>query len=87
MSIRVLNLMTYFLKVLNRHATLKNKILRAKHAPYVSKALRKAITKRSCLENVYFKKHDSRSLTAYKKQNKYFSRLYKKNKFKSEIFF
>ena len=62
-------------------------MLRAKHEPHVSKALRKVITKRSCLENVYFKKHDNRSLTAYKKQNKYFSRLYKKNKFKSEICF
>ena len=41
-------------------------MLRAKHEPHVSKALRKVITKRSCLENVYFKKHDNRSLTATK---------------------
>ena len=45
-----------FLKVLNRHAPLKKKMLRANHAPYVSKALRKAIMKRSCLKNRYFKK-------------------------------
>ena len=45
-------------------------MLRANHAPYVSKALRKAIMKRSCLENVYFKKQDNHPLRAYKKQKK-----------------
>ena len=43
-------------------------MLRANHAPYVSKAPRKSIMKRSCLENVYFKKQDNHSLRAYKKQ-------------------
>ena len=38
-----------FLKVLNRPAPLKKKMLRANHAPYVSTALRRAIMKRSCL--------------------------------------
>ena len=37
-------------------------MIRANHAPYVSKALRKAIMKRSCLENIYFKKKDNHSL-------------------------
>ena len=37
------------LKVLNRHALLKKKMIRANHAPYMSKALRKDIMKRSCL--------------------------------------
>ena len=69
-----------FLKVLNIHASLKKKMLRANHAPYVSKALRKAIMKRSCLENVYFKKQDNHSLRAYKKQKNYCSRLYKKER-------
>ena len=55
-------------------------MLRANHAPYVSKALRKAIMKRSCLENVYFKKQDNHSLRAYKKQKNYCSRLYKKER-------
>ena len=53
-----------FLKVLNIHASLKKKMLRANHAPYVSKALRKAIMKRSCLENIYFKKQDNHSSRA-----------------------
>ena len=47
-----------FSGVLNKHAPLKNKVLRANHAPYVAKGLRKAITKRSYLEKLYFKKRD-----------------------------
>ena len=43
-------------------------MLRANHVPYVSKALRKAIMKTSCFENVYFRKQDNHSLRAYKKQ-------------------
>ena len=45
-----------FLNVLNKHASLKKKQLRANHALYVSKSMRKAITRRSYLKNVYFKK-------------------------------
>ena len=45
-----------FLGVLNKHAPLKNKILRANHAPYVTKALRKAIMERSYFEKHYSKK-------------------------------
>ena len=41
-----------FLKVLNRHGPLKKKMLGANHAPCVFKALRKAIMKISCLENL-----------------------------------
>ena len=40
------------------------------HALYVSKALRKAIIERSCLENLHFKKQDNHSLRTYKKQKK-----------------
>ena len=69
-----------FLKVLNRHGPLKKKMLIANHAPYVSKALRKAIMKSSRLENIYFKKQDNHSLRAYKKQKKICSRLYKKKR-------
>ena len=69
-----------FLKVLNRYALLKKKMLKANHAPYVSKALRKAIMKRSCFENIYFEKQDNHSLKTYKKQKKYCSRLYKKER-------
>ena len=42
------------LEVLHTHAPIK-KLLRANHVPYMTKALRKAIMKRSELENKYVK--------------------------------
>ena len=42
-----------FLGVLNKHAPSKKKVLRANHAPYVTKALRTAVMKRSYLEKLY----------------------------------
>ena len=57
-----------FLKVSNRHAPFKKKMLRANHD--VSKGLSKTFMKRSCLENIYFKKQDNHSSGAYKKQKK-----------------
>ena len=44
-----------FLEVLNTHAPIKRKLLRANHVPYMTKALRKAIMKRSKLESKYVK--------------------------------
>ena len=57
-----------FLKVSNKHAPFKKKMLRANHD--VSKGLSKTIMKSSCLENIYFKKQDNHSSGAYKKQKK-----------------
>ena len=42
------------LSVLNVHAPLKKKLLRANHSQYVTKALRKAIMRSSKLEKTYF---------------------------------
>ena len=56
-----------FFSVLNMHAPLKKKLLRANHSQYVTKALRKAIMRTSKLENIYFKKQTDESLKAYKK--------------------
>ena len=69
-----------FLNVLNKHAPLKKKQLRANHASYVSKSMRNAIMRRSYLENVYFKMRTDKSLRAYKKQKNYCSRPYKKER-------
>ena len=44
-----------FLKVLGRHAPIKNKTIRPNHAPYVPKTMRKAIMKRTELQDRYFK--------------------------------
>ena len=57
-----------FLDVLNSHAPLKKKVVRANHAPYITKTLKKAIMERSYLERVYFKKKAQDSLTKFKKQ-------------------
>ena len=43
-------LRTHFLENLNVHAPVKKKSLRANHAPYMTKALRKNIMKRSELK-------------------------------------
>ena len=51
-----------FLKVLDKHAPVKKKVVRANHAKYISKPLRKAIMKRSYLEKVYLKKKTPFSL-------------------------
>ena len=67
--------------VLNRHAPLKKKILRANHSSYMSKTLRKAIMGRSYLEKKYFQKKNR----AYKKQKNYCSRLYKKERKKFSV--
>ena len=40
-----------FLETLNVHAPIKKKLLRANHVPYMTKALRKAIMKRSELKS------------------------------------
>ena len=63
-----------FLRVLNMHAPLKKKLLRANHSQYVTKALRKA------MEKIYFSEQTNESLKAYKKQKNYCSKLYKKER-------
>ena len=68
-----------FMKVLNRHAPLKKKLLRANHSSHMSKTLRNAIMKRSHHGKKYLKK-TGQSLRAYKKQKNYCSRLYKKER-------
>ena len=62
----------------NGNIVLKKKVVRANHGPYITKTLRKAITKRSYLKKVYFKKKTPDSLKKIKKQKNYCSRLYKK---------
>ena len=57
-----------FLDVLNNHAPYKTKIVRANQKPYVTKKLRKAIMKRSCLENKFYKNRTAANNRAYKKQ-------------------
>ena len=69
-----------FVNVLNAHAPLKKKVVRANHAPYVTKKMRKAIMRRTQLQNKYFKNKTFENLRNYKKQKKFCSKLYKKEK-------
>ena len=69
-----------FLQILNKHAPIKSKLLRANHASNISKPLRKAIIKKSYLENLYFIKPGDHSLKNYEKQKNYCSRLYRKKR-------
>ena len=56
------------LEVFDKHTPRKRNMLRANHSPYVSKALRKAIMKRSYLEKLYFTSRTGNSLKTYKRQ-------------------
>ena len=69
-----------FLNTLDAQAPLKKKTLRANHAPYMTKTLRKAIMRRSALENLYHQKKTLEHNKTYKKQKNFCSRLYKKER-------
>ena len=69
-----------FLEVLNTHAPIKRKLLRANHVPYMTKALRKAIMKRSELESKHVKNKTNENLKSCKKQRNFCSKLYKKER-------
>ena len=69
-----------FLNVLDKHAPMKRKLLRANHSSHISKPLRKAIMRRSHLEKVYYKYKSEKSFKAYEKQKNFCSRLYKKER-------
>ena len=64
-----------FLELLNKHAPLKEKTVRANEMPYMTKSLRKAIMTRSRLENKYHKDRTSDSYGKLKKQNNFCNRL------------
>ena len=69
-----------FSEVFNKHVPLKKRVVRANEVPYMTKNLRKAIANRSRLENQYYKYKTAESLRAYRKQNNFCSRLYKKER-------
>ena len=73
-----------FLKVLNKHAPLNKKFIRVNHAPYMTKNLRKAIMRRSQLENKYISNSTVENMNKYKK-HKTFAVNYTKKKGKSFI--
>ena len=56
-----------FMKTCNRHAPMKKKFVRANEVPYMTKALRKAIMKRSELESKYLKNKSYQNMKIYQK--------------------
>ena len=73
-----------FLKTLNRHMPMKKKFVRANVVPYMTKAQRKTIMKRSELESKYLKNKSYQNLKVYKKK-KTFAANYTKRKEKKFI--
>ena len=69
-----------FLEILNRHAPIKSKILRANQAPYMTKTLRQAIMKHAELKSNYFKKGTEKSYERFRKHRNFCSKLYKKER-------
>ena len=48
------------------HAPIKSELIRANHAPYMTKTLRKAIMKRSELEKIYVENKTNENLNLIK---------------------
>ena len=65
---------------LNKHASIKSKIVRANNAPYMNKTLAKAVTTRSTLRNKYLKLPTDINNAANKKHRNYCVKLFKTEK-------
>ena len=68
------------MNILNIHAPLRKKYLRANNAPFMNKPLSKAIMVRSRLGNKFINSKTRESSKAYKKQRNYCVTLLRKTK-------
>ena len=71
-----------FLRVLEKHAPMKKKVVRANDKPYMTKALRQAIMRRSALKTRFLKNRTEENLKCFKKQKNYTRRLAKRKRVK-----
>ena len=71
-----------FLRVLEKHAPMKQKVLRANDKPYMTKVLRKAIMRRATLKSKFLKNKTDESLKEFKKHKNYTKRLAKRERTK-----
>ena len=69
-----------FIEILNKHAPIKKKYLRANQGEFMSKELNKAIMTRSRLRNKYLKDKSADSKIAYDKQRNYWVNLLRRTK-------
>ena len=67
-----------FVDVLNKHAPVKNKVLRANNKPFVNQVLKNAISKRSRLKNIANKTSNGEDILKYKRQRNYVTSLNRK---------
>ncbi len=72
--------MEIFMGVLEKHAPLKLKYVRINHSPFITKALRKEIMKRSRLRNRVIKQNSELNIIAYKRQRNLCTSLIRKTK-------
>ena len=68
------------LNVLNMHAPIKTKVIRGNQAPYITKAYRKAVMRRSELKTKYLKNSTLKNFNKFRKQKSFCSRFHKKRK-------
>ena len=69
-----------YFTVLNKHAPIKTKVIRGNQAPYITKAYRKAVMKRSKLKTKYLKNSTLENFKKVRQQKNFCSRLYKKER-------
>ena len=69
-----------FMCILNEHAPMKKRYIRANNAPFMNKELCKAIMTRSRLRNIFLKLKTNESREAYKIQRNYCVKLLRKTK-------
>ena len=74
------NFIKTFVTVLDKHAPIKKKYLRANHTGFATKQLRKAVMKRSKLCHDFLKDRNDASQSAYRKQHNLFVTLSQKAK-------
>ena len=69
-----------FKTTLDQFALLKQKVVRSNNQPFMTKALRKGIMKRSKLTNKFNKQRNAKNCSNYKQQRNYCSNLLKESK-------
>ena len=66
-----------FMKILNEHAPMKERLVRANNAPFMNKTLSKAVMHRSRLRNNYLKNPNNVNKEKSKKYRNYCVNLFK----------
>ena len=69
---------TAFMKVLDKYDPIKQRVVRDNEKPFMTKALRKAIMRRSALKNRFLKSRTDENHKAMKRQKNYTNRLYRR---------